>query len=185
MPYKPKGIRPMKGTGAIIINVLPSSTILTPPTFFKAKMDENFFFSYLVFFKEKNSSTLTLREFPGVEFSDGSSSPSNLTQEPVTTWKVTVSSRCAKWQAWRQGWDGWWGQRTRPSWVDGDRAGAGGREPREGSPLLCILGEPFPSELHFLHTLRGLTRPLPALSSWGLHLQLGTERIVTIIYFFI
>ena len=65
MPYKPKGIRPMKGTGAIIINVLPSSTILTPPTFFKAKMDENFFFSYLVFFKEKNSSTLTLREFPG------------------------------------------------------------------------------------------------------------------------
>lgn len=44
MPYKPKGIRPMKGTGAIIINVLPSSTILTPPTFFKAKMDENFFF---------------------------------------------------------------------------------------------------------------------------------------------
>ena len=44
MPYKPKGIRPMKGTGAIIINVLPSSTILIPPTFFKAKMDENFFF---------------------------------------------------------------------------------------------------------------------------------------------
>ena len=70
--------------GAIIINVLHSSITLTPPTFFKANMDEIFFF-YLVFFKEKNSSNLTLREFPGVEFSDGASSPSNLTQEPLTT----------------------------------------------------------------------------------------------------
>ena len=85
MPYKPKGPKPMKGTGAIIINVLHSSITLMPPTFFKANMDENFFFFYLVYFKEKNPSTLTLREFPGVEFSDGSSFPSNLTQEPLTT----------------------------------------------------------------------------------------------------
>lgn len=177
MPCKPKGTKPMKG--AIIINVLHSSITLTPPTFFKANMDEIFFF-YLVFFKEKNSSNLTLREFPGVEFSDGASSPSNLTQEPLTTWKVSFQW-VARWQGWRQGWDGL-GWRTRPSQVYGDGPGAGGREPRVGSPSLWILGKPFPSEPHFLHTLRGLTGPLPALSSWGLHLQLGTKRIVTIIY---
>ena len=36
----------MKGTGAIIINVLHSSITLTPPTFFKANMDEIFFFLF-------------------------------------------------------------------------------------------------------------------------------------------
>ena len=46
MPYKPKGPKPMKGTGAIIINVLHSSITLMPPTFFKANMDENFFFLF-------------------------------------------------------------------------------------------------------------------------------------------
>ena len=36
----------MKGNGAIIINVLHSSITLTPPTFFKPNMDENFFFLF-------------------------------------------------------------------------------------------------------------------------------------------
>lgn len=81
-----KGQNQWKVLGYYYKCALHSSVALMLPTaFFKANMDENFFFFYLGFLQREEFQQPNLREFPGVEFSDGSSSPSNLTQEPLTT----------------------------------------------------------------------------------------------------
>lgn len=134
---------------------------LTPPTaVFKANMGENFFF-YLGFLQREECWQSNLREFPGVESRDGSSSPSNLTQEPLTTgerWQfqvgvLSVSDEHSAEMCEETGQDF-------PQWVEGSRTGVGVRDPSIDSFSLCDPGQSFPSEPQVPHTMGWLKKSL-------------------------
>ena len=118
----------------------------------------------LDFLQKEECQQPNLRAFPGAEFSDGSPSPSNLTQKPLTTWErwqfqVGVLSVRDEHNAEMGDEEG---GRDFPWVPEGNKPGTGVRDPSVDSPSGSKPGPAIPLWASSPHSER-LTRSLPVL----------------------
>lgn len=151
------------------------------PQHFSRQLWVRIIFFYLDFLQRKECQKPNLKEFPGAEFSDGPSSPSNphrshSPREGGDNFMWVCYVRMSKMLRWG------WGGRTRLVLVmEGKKFGSGVRDPSVDSLLLRGPEQAIPLWASSPHK-KGLTRSLPVLSSCDLHFQLGTSRKITTIY---